>query len=212
MKRSLQNLQRDLARDGKNKTLNRLFWQDDRRRINETPIPQGEGYAKPDTETTLRVQNDYFTAGATFRRKDGVWSVTQCAPILNWLRKTAFPSIKTELLKRGCSWEWLPVPHDKPGRLPAGTPRSPQNPSGPTPCNKLEAHENIGDPQVRRRSETATSVAARLYSRDAQLRTRVIPYRGGGSDSRWTNSKVPEPWGETIPPSSDVESSNHQAK
>ncbi len=48
--------------------------------------------------------------------------------------------------------------------------RSPQNSSEPTPCNKLEAHEQISRSAGAATSETAARVAARLYSRDAQLR------------------------------------------
>lgn len=88
--------------------LTRLHWRADRQRINSLCIPgSSPQYAKPDTELLLRVQNDFFTAGAVFRRKDGVWSVVKFAPILHWLKKTPFDQIKTQLLKRGCSWEWL---------------------------------------------------------------------------------------------------------
>ena len=55
----------------------------------------------------LRVQNDYFTAGAIWLRTDGVWSCIDAAPIIAWMRRTPFDQIKNELLKRGCSWEWL---------------------------------------------------------------------------------------------------------
>lgn len=109
MNRQKQNLKRDLAGESRQDNLSKLYWQADRRRINQQPIPDGAGYAKPDTHLILRVQNEYFTAGAEFHRRDGVWSCIQAAPIIAWLKHTPFCSIKTEFLKRGCSWEWLPV-------------------------------------------------------------------------------------------------------
>lgn len=64
---------------------------------------------KPTVSKMLRASNEYFTAGAVFMRVDGFWKVTQCAPILGWMRKTPLDRIPLELLKRGCRWDWSPV-------------------------------------------------------------------------------------------------------
>lgn len=67
-----------------------------------------EKFRQPPRITRLvQVQNEYFTAGATFERIDGLWRVKECAPILHWMRKVPFDQIKVELLRRGCSWQWL---------------------------------------------------------------------------------------------------------
>ena len=62
--------------------------------------------AKPPVTKVLRVQNEYFTAAAVFNRNAGFWTLAQCAPILNWMRRTAIDRIPLELLKRGCRWQW----------------------------------------------------------------------------------------------------------
>lgn len=74
-------------------------------RFNPRPVSKPQ-YAVPDATRLLGVQNEYFTAGAVFERREGVWRVKECAPILHWMRKVPFERIKLELLKRGCSWEW----------------------------------------------------------------------------------------------------------
>jgi|SRR6185295_16158488 len=101
-------MNRELYRECQANKLNRLHWQSDRRRINSLKIPTGAQYVS-DCTRVLSFQNEFISAQATFRRRDGIWSCLQCEPSAEWLKKTPFDQIKNELLKRGCSWEWLPV-------------------------------------------------------------------------------------------------------
>ncbi len=58
----------------------------------------------------LRVQNDYFTAGAVWEKIGGFWSCTKPAPIIGWMRGKTPDAAKFELLRLGCSFEWLNTP------------------------------------------------------------------------------------------------------
>lgn len=55
----------------------------------------------------MRCQNDYFVAGAVWRRKDGIWSCIRAAPIIKWMLGMSPESAKMNLAKRGCSWQWV---------------------------------------------------------------------------------------------------------
>lgn len=59
-----------------------------------------------DCERLMRCQNDYFVAGAVWRRKDGIWSCIRAAPIIKWMLGMSPESAKMNLAKRGCSWQW----------------------------------------------------------------------------------------------------------
>ena len=62
---------------------------------------------RPNVLRVMRVQNEFFTASAVWKLRDGIWSCIETAPILNWMRQCDPTSAKFELLKRGCAWEWL---------------------------------------------------------------------------------------------------------
>lgn len=87
------------------------FWRDDWQRVKGLKIPGHAApvYRAPDTSKTLLAHNDYWFGKAVWSRKSGVWSCLETSPSLSWMRQIPFDSIKNELLKRGCSWEWLPV-------------------------------------------------------------------------------------------------------
>ncbi len=69
-------------------------------------IPEGPKHV-PDTRRLMQAQNEYFTAGAVWERKDGLWRCIEAAPILDWMRKCTPESAKLELARRGCEWVWL---------------------------------------------------------------------------------------------------------
>lgn len=68
-------------------------------------FPSG-GPVKPVTVKNLRVTCQHFTAGATFVKRGERWEISECAPIIAWMRRTPFDRIRHELEKRGCTWEW----------------------------------------------------------------------------------------------------------
>lgn len=77
-------------------------------------VPRG-GRFLPNQTIMLRASNEFFTAGAVWRRKDGQWSCIQAAPILAWMFKLSPTEAKFELARKGCSWEWVSVETGIPG-------------------------------------------------------------------------------------------------
>lgn len=61
---------------------------------------------QPVVTRLLLVTNEFFTAGAVWTKRDNVWSCTEAAPILSWMRTTPITRVSIELLKRGCRWSW----------------------------------------------------------------------------------------------------------
>lgn len=55
----------------------------------------------------LRVSTDYFVAGAIWSKIYGVWSCTDAAPILHWMRGLTTAAAKIALLKMGAAFEWI---------------------------------------------------------------------------------------------------------
>lgn len=55
----------------------------------------------------LRCWNDFWVAGAVWRRVEGQWVCERCAPIIRWMAKLSPVAAKMELLRRGCSWSWI---------------------------------------------------------------------------------------------------------
>ena len=62
--------------------------------------------SKPVVTKLLMVSNDFFSAAAVWTKRDNVWSCTEAAPILSWMRTTPLNKVSIELLKRGCRWSW----------------------------------------------------------------------------------------------------------
>lgn len=58
-------------------------------------------------ERLLRVKNEYFDCQAIWRKKEGVWTCVSAAPIIRWMVGKTPAEAKIELVKRGCSYEWL---------------------------------------------------------------------------------------------------------
>lgn len=58
-------------------------------------------------EKLLRVETDYFVAGALFRKIYGVWSCTQAAPILKWMVGKRPLDIKLALLRMAAKFTWV---------------------------------------------------------------------------------------------------------
>lgn len=69
------------------------------------PLPKLEFL--PDTQRLMQCQNEFFTAGAIWCRIQGQWSCIKAAPIIRWMEGMDRQAAKHELLKRGCSWEWV---------------------------------------------------------------------------------------------------------
>ncbi len=55
----------------------------------------------------LRVETDYFCAGAVWRKIFNVWSCYKVAPILHWMKRMNPDQAKIALLKMGAKFEWL---------------------------------------------------------------------------------------------------------
>lgn len=69
------------------------------------------GY-KPDQERLLRVSCEHFTAGAIWKRTDGIWSCTRTAPIISWMRGMSPADAKFELARRNLDFSFLPLTTD----------------------------------------------------------------------------------------------------
>ena len=90
--------------------LRRMFWVDDRNRIDRIRVPAGEaGYRLLDGMFILSVENEYWSGVATFQRKNGVYRCTRADTKLGWVKGIPFDALKLELLRRGCRWKWLKV-------------------------------------------------------------------------------------------------------
>lgn len=59
------------------------------------------------TEKLLRVQTDWFCAGAVWQKIHGLWSCVHAAPILRWMVGKTPSEVKIALLKMGAEFEWL---------------------------------------------------------------------------------------------------------
>lgn len=88
------------------KELNHLFWKQDRRRIDRLAFNHGV-IPKDSQELLLWVSNDYFTAGAVWKRIFGVWSCIKAAPIIKWMVGMNKDKAKLELLRKGCTYQWI---------------------------------------------------------------------------------------------------------
>jgi hypothetical protein len=64
-------------------------------------------YRDPDCERVMRCWNEYWEGGATWRRKDGIWSCVAYSASLSWMKKLSHLEAKLELARRGCEWEWM---------------------------------------------------------------------------------------------------------
>ncbi len=84
------------------------MWRRDRARVNAIRVPFG-GSLPADEERLLVVRTGYFTAGAVFKRSNGVWACVRAAPIIKWMVRKSPDGIKVALLKMGADWEWSPV-------------------------------------------------------------------------------------------------------
>jgi hypothetical protein len=58
-------------------------------------------------ERLLQVQTEYFCAGAVFRKLYGVWSCTETAPVLHWMKGRDMAYIKLALLRMGADFIWV---------------------------------------------------------------------------------------------------------
>jgi hypothetical protein len=58
----------------------------------------------------LRVETEYYVAGAVFGKLRGQWvMVGPCAPILMWMHGLSAGEIHLELLRLGAKWGWLTI-------------------------------------------------------------------------------------------------------
>ena len=57
----------------------------------------------------LKVQTDYFQAGAIWRKIYGIWSCTHAARVLSWMRGLSPSKVKIALLKMDARFSWIPI-------------------------------------------------------------------------------------------------------
>ena len=55
----------------------------------------------------LRVETEYFVAGAVFERVAREWSCTRAAPIIDWMVGKYPGETKLALLRMDARWQWL---------------------------------------------------------------------------------------------------------
>lgn len=77
-------------------------------------------------ELLLRVETDYFVAGAVYQKIGGAWSCVHAAPILHWLKGMNPDHAKLALLRMNAQYEFLPQCHGAPQ---VGVSRQLANPS-----------------------------------------------------------------------------------
>lgn len=58
----------------------------------------------------LRVETEYFVAGAVFAKIGGIWSCTLAAPIIRWMVGKNAGTIKLALLRMNAKWQWMNDP------------------------------------------------------------------------------------------------------
>lgn len=88
------------------KWLRYLAKKEDRLRIDAIKVPNGAPLPV-NIERLLWVSNEFFTAGAVWKRISGAWSCVKAAPILRWMVGMNCNQAKLELLRKGCHYEWL---------------------------------------------------------------------------------------------------------
>jgi len=54
----------------------------------------------------LRVIGPNFVAGAVLEKQDGKWVVTQCAPILKWMKNFPVRMLPERMRRKNLQWEW----------------------------------------------------------------------------------------------------------
>lgn len=57
----------------------------------------------------LRVETNYFVAGAVWQKIYGVWSCIKAAPMLHWMVGKDRDTVKLALAKMGARYEWVAV-------------------------------------------------------------------------------------------------------
>lgn len=79
-----------------------------RRRYGSKPIPNGKPlrYA-PNTERMMYCWNEFWTASALWRRRDGIWSCVQAGEPIAWMAGKGAADAKLELARLGCQWRWM---------------------------------------------------------------------------------------------------------
>lgn len=55
----------------------------------------------------MRCWNEYWSSGALWRRKQGIWWCVKAEIMVYWMSGLRPAEAKFELLKRGCKWEWV---------------------------------------------------------------------------------------------------------
>ena len=56
----------------------------------------------------LRVQTDYFVAGAIWEKIGGFWSCTKAAPIIRWMKGQSPEQTARKLLRLSADYQWIP--------------------------------------------------------------------------------------------------------
>jgi len=65
--------------------------------------------AAPRPTLLLRVETDYFVAGAVYEKVFKEWRCVRTAPILKWLKELPLAQTKIALLKMDATWSWSPT-------------------------------------------------------------------------------------------------------
>jgi hypothetical protein len=84
-------------------------------RVKADRIPPSE----PRPRKLLRVETDYFVAGALWEKIGGCWSCTKAAPIIKWMRGRSAQQVAAALEKMGADYQFLPVGHGQPHEVTA---------------------------------------------------------------------------------------------
>jgi len=121
---SQQQKDRNWKRPSQKPRLSREQWLSLSRLTPQQVLIQKQAMAQVQKQTArrsllLRVQTDYFVAGAVWEKIGGVWSCVKAAPIIKWLRGMNPNQAKIALLKMGAHYQFLPVGHGQPHEVTA---------------------------------------------------------------------------------------------
>lgn len=83
-------------------------------RPNGTHCSGGPVYLPP-MDLKLVARNEFFSAEALWRRRDGIWMCVSADFKLGWMKgMTDRLAAKFELIRRGCNYAWLQPPQPDP--------------------------------------------------------------------------------------------------
>jgi len=106
MSRRLKKPRQSKAERMERRSKNYLRFTEDHHRLHPDLVATVATVKPADTSKLLTVRNEFWTACAVWKRKNGVWSCTMSDPQLRWMVGKTPGQVQIELLKLGANWSW----------------------------------------------------------------------------------------------------------